>query len=398
MSSSMNRPQHSRDEKARQGFARALRRHVLTSMAGELRREYDDAVEPSYRRDHGAAPADGPTIHKLMKPTRAFRAYSAMRVNAQEMVYASVIPGIEREQTALNDAAEELRKARDIGSLELDPTIDVPRNVTAIDVHRMPGCYDTEYAGNDMIPGTIYDEAMDIFSFGQFGKDADDIGQTFANYARLAYPDFAPQRILDCGCTIGHNTLPWARVFPDAEVHAIDVAAPVLRYASTRAKDAGVAVHFKQMDATALSYDDASFDVVFSSMFLHELPLADIRGYLAEAFRVLRPGGMLVNMELPPNAAMGPYEGFYLDWDCYYNNEPFYKTFRDQDYRELITTAGFAADKFFDVTLPRYSFVGEETFKEALSAPRTFDSQTGRMDPKGTRWYGFGAIKQESDA
>ena len=386
-------PTATRDEQARQSFASALRRHVLTTMAGDLRRHYDATVKPGYIQEHGAAPADGPTIHKLMKPTRPFRFYSAVRTNAQEMVYGSVVPSLAREHSRLNEAATTLR-AETAGSLVLDADLETPRSVTAIDVHRMPGGYALAQAADDVATGSLYDASIDIFAFGQFGKNADDIGQTFSNYVRLAHPDLAPTRILDCGCTVGHNTVPWTQTFPDAEVHAIDVAAPVLRYASARAETLGAAIHFRQMNATALAYDDASFDVVFSSMFLHELPLPDIRGYLAEAFRVLKPGGLLINMELPPNNAMGAYEGFYLDWDCYYNNEPFYKTFRDQDYRELISSAGFAAGSFIEVTLPRYSFVGEDVFREALDAPRTFDNQTGRMDPKGTRWYGFGARKQ----
>jgi len=134
--------------------------------------------------------------------------------------------------------------------------------------------------------------------------------------------------------------------------------------------------------------------VVFSSMFLHELPLKDIRAFFREAYRVLKPGGLLWNMELPPNSAMQPYESFYLDWDSFYNNEPYYKTFRDQDYQELVTSAGFAAEDFVQATLPRYTFVGEEAFAADLGRPMTFDSQTGRMDPKGTRWYGFGGWKK----
>ncbi|MFT7286520.1 MAG: ubiquinone/menaquinone biosynthesis C-methylase UbiE [Halieaceae bacterium] len=57
-----------------------------------------------------------------------------------------------------------------------------------------------------------------------------------ANYVRLKFPDFKPERILDCGCSIGHNTLPWAEAFPSAEVHGIDVAPGLLRYANTRAQ------------------------------------------------------------------------------------------------------------------------------------------------------------------
>ena len=61
---------------------------------------------------------------------------------------------------------------------------------------------------------------------------------------------------------------------------------------------------------------------------------------MAEAHRVLKPGGVLLTMELPPNMSLDPYEQFYLDWDCYYNNEPFYKAFRDQDARQLLANAG----------------------------------------------------------
>ncbi len=389
-------PQPTRDERARQEFVSVLRRHVLGRLADRMRRDYDDNVLPAFEREHGRPPADGPEIHRAMKSSRDFRFYSAVRTNAQEMVFASVIPGVERRIAGLAAQARTLREeaGRAGGSLTLDPDLDVPRNVTDIDVHLAPGSYHAEYGDDDVAAGAVYDHAINVFAFGQFGRDLDDIGQTMSNYIRLKYPEFRPERILDCGCTVGHNTLPWARTFPDAEVHAVDVAPGVLRYANARAESLGVPVHFRQMDATDLDYPDASFDVVFSSMFLHELPLGDIRAFFREAHRVLKPGGVLWNMELPPNSAMPAYEGFYLDWDSYYNNEPFYKPFRDQDYRALCTSAGFAAGDFIEATLPRYSFVGEAAFREGVDEPALFDSRTGRMDPKGTRWYGFGAWKR----
>ncbi|MEM9304586.1 MAG: class I SAM-dependent methyltransferase, partial [Pseudomonadota bacterium] len=188
----------------------------------------------------------------------------------------------------------------------------------------------------------------------------------------------------------------WAQAFPEAEVHGVDVASAPLRYGSARAQSLGVPVHFHQMNATALDFEDESFDVVFSSMFLHELPLKDIRAFFREANRVLKPGGLLWNMELPPNSAMGPWESFYLDWDSYYNNEPFYKPFRDQDYAGLLEAGGFDRGAFMQATVPRYTFVGEERFREEIATDPRFDAQTGRMDPKGTRWYGFGAWKKSA--
>lgn len=383
-------------ERARKSFVSSLRSHVLTRMAGALREHYEQRVAPAVARQEGSAPDSGQAIHAVLRKDKFFKLFSATRTSAQEMVFASVIDGVERNLDAINDRAAALREAslREGGAtLALNPTLPVPRSVSEIDVHLAPGSYHTEYAEDDAATGAIYDNAIEVFTFGQFGPGLDDIGQTMANFVRLKYPEFSVKRILDCGCTIGHNTLPWAQAFPEAEVHAVDVASGVLRYAQARAQARGLPVHFHQMNATALDFPDNSCDVVFSSMFLHELPVKDIRAFFKEAHRVLRPGGLLWNMELPPNSAMGAYESFYLDWDSFYNNEPFYKTFRDQDYRQLCTDAGFAAEGFLQATLPRYTFVGEAAFAEAIHAPAQFDSQTGRMDPKGTRWYGFGAWK-----
>jgi len=383
-------------ERARKAFVSSLRSHVLTRMAPAMREHYEQRVAPTIARRDGKAPDSGQAIHAALRDDKYFRCYSAARTSAQEMVFASVIDGVERNLETLNERAGALREsgAREGGAtLTLDPALPLPRSVSEIDVHLAPGSYHMEYAEDDVATGAIYDNAIEVFTFGQFGPGLDDIGHTMANFVRLKYPQFKVGRILDCGCTIGHNTLPWAQAFPEAEVHGVDVASGVLRYAQARAQARGLPVHFHQMNACALDFPDNSFDVVFSSMFLHELPVRDIRAFFREAYRVLRPGGLLWNMELPPNSAMGPYESFYLDWDSFYNNEPFYKTFRDQDYRSLCTDAGFAEADFMQATLPRYTFVGEQAFSEAIDAPAQFDSQTGRMDPKGTRWYGFGAWK-----
>ncbi len=389
-------PEFTRDEVARKDFVTSLRAHVLVHQASQLREDYDHNVLPAFRKAHSRAPTSGNEVRKEMRGRRDFKFFSSVRANAQEMVHQSVIPAIERQVDTLIGRAGE-QTAKPVGSLTLDASLQVPNNVTEIDVHMAPGSYHAEYRENDVAAGALYDSATRVFAFRQFGEGMNDIGTTVSNYVRLAMPEREPAKILDCGCTIGHNTVPWAQTFPDAEVHAIDVAPGLLRYAHARAEALGEAVHYRQMDATAMQYDDDTFDVVFSSMFLHELPVSDIKAFFQEAYRVLKPGGLLINMELPPNSAMGAYESFYLDWDCYYNNEPYYKPFRDQDYQDLCVAGGFPASAFLEATLPRYTFVGEAAFKEALAAPTTFDKLTGRMDPKGTRWYCFGASKPTSE-
>ncbi len=120
--------------------------------------------------------------------------------------------------------------------------------------------------------------------------------------ARATRPDFRSARTLDLGYTIGHHTGAWKDRFPEAGVHGFDVSAPCLRYALARARSPGRALELRQMNAEQLDYADGNFDFVFSPMFLHEVPRAGISRVLREAHRVLRSGGLMLHMELLPNA------------------------------------------------------------------------------------------------
>lgn len=383
-----------RDERARQEFVSCLRSYILVDMATTMNRRYEEKVAPRFERENNRLPDDGPEVHKAMKSDLYFKFYSSVRYNAQEMVWRSVIPVVERNLDGLIAEAKELKadasKAK--GSVRLDSDIEIPRSVSEIDVHLAPGSYHTEYVPDDVAAGAIYDNGLNVFAANMMGGNLADIGESMSNYVRLKYPNFHPKKILDCGCTIGHNSAAWAKTFPDAEVHAIDVSAPLLRYGNARAQSQGVPVQFEQMNATALEFEDDSFDVVFSSMFLHELPLKDIHAYMAEAYRVLKPGGLLLNMELPPNDQMKPYDSFYLDWDSYYNQEPFYKCFRDQSYEELCTRAGFEQEKCVQFVMPQFGYMDEADFERAIGANGEIDDKVGRLTA-GVNWFGFGAWK-----
>ncbi len=381
----------SRDETARQDFATGMRRYVLGNLAGHMRTVYDRRVRPAHEKSTGRAPETGPQIHVAMKPESVFKFYSSIRNGTQELVWRSVLPSIDRSAKDLAGKAESLNASAD--TLHLDPGFEVPKYISGLDVHLMPGCYHTERFPGDVIQGALYDNGLSVFLMGYLGPGMDDTGRSVANFLKHRYPDFAPQVMVDIGATIGFNTLPWLEVWPDVEVHAIDPGAPNVRYGHARCAAMGQPIHWHQMNGTSLTFEDNSVDLVWSAMVLHEMPMSDVAKVFAECHRVLKPGGLMIHMELPLNADVEPYEQFYLDWDAYYNKEPFYKSLRDLDVKAAVTDAGFAADNFVRFIIPSQHNHGADAVVEAARADAgTVEGNVGKLQD-GLKWFTFGAWK-----
>ncbi len=373
---------------SKQEFVSGLRAFLLNDMASAMKEHYVCEIEPKM----DPKPSKGTEVHQVLKSADVFKFYSSMRYNAQEMVWRNALRPLHESASDLNDRIDSICGKEPKPQLKLDPTADIPRNVAAVDVHLAPGSYHREDGEANWIGGALYDHGLNVFSFGMMGDNLDDIGQSMAHYIKRKFPEFHPSAVLDMGCTVGHNTCAWKMTYPDADVTGIDVAPACLRYGHARAIDQGVDVNFKQMDATKLNIPDNSVDIVFSSMFLHELAVKDIRKVMEEAHRVLRPGGLMLHMELPPNDSLSSYDAFYLDWDAYYNNEPFYKAFRDQDFTRLRLEAGFESDSLIEFITPQYTYMDPDEYAQAIEVKASFDENTGRL-AEGIQWYGFGAWK-----
>lgn len=390
---------HSRDEAARQGFLSALRRYTLNHGAAHMKAAWEGEVAPAFAREHGRPAQTEAEIHGALKHHPLFAFYSVMRTQIQRSVWRSVMPGVARSTHDLKARAAELSRAhnRAQGTLHLDADFKVPAYSGAIDVHQLPGSYAAEYIEDDITQGAIFEEGVAIVSMGFFGPKMHDIGESMAVYVKSRWPDFRPKKILDLGCTIGHSTVPWKEAFPDAEVHGIDLAAPILRYAHARSQAMGVTVHYHQKDAVEADFPDGEFDLIFSSMLLHEIP-DELRTKLFRNIRrMLKPGGLMWHYELPPDSLKSPYENFYLNWDSYYNVEPFYKSLRGGDYKSLSESAGFAADNFLQTTVPSRNLYGDEAIRKAAaqSGPSEAQGAVGQLI-SGVRWFGFGAWKEEA--
>ena len=78
--------------------------------------------------------------------------------------------------------AEELRAAAKIenpvGSLQLNPNLELPWYQWDVDIHAMPGGYRGEYGEGDVFAGALYDRGVYLYAMGQMGALNDDYGQS----------------------------------------------------------------------------------------------------------------------------------------------------------------------------------------------------------------------------
>ena len=99
------------DEKARMNFVSGIRAHVLNDMASGMRAVWDGEVEPRFRRKRRRGAKTGPEVHNAIKSNEYFKFYSSLRVTAQDLVWQSVFPPLDRERDQLKAEALALRKA-----------------------------------------------------------------------------------------------------------------------------------------------------------------------------------------------------------------------------------------------------------------------------------------------
>lgn len=197
------------------------------------------------------------------------------------------------------------------GALELDPSLELPRWYREVDFHVQPGGVWSSRAS-----ATTYRLGAKVVMLG--GNDA---GEFHERFVATAVPSRPYRRIVDLGCGFGKSTFPLAKAHPEAEVVGVDLAAPLLELAHAEAARRGFAIRFRQAAADATGLEDASADLVTSTMLLHELPPGVVRATLAESARLLAPGGELVMLDYGPTGE--PFHDLAMLEHAERNNEPF---------------------------------------------------------------------------
>ncbi|WP_303810151.1 class I SAM-dependent methyltransferase [Sandarakinorhabdus limnophila] len=333
-------PTLTEEEKSRQRMVVALRRTINGRLRPRNVALYKVEGAPAFAARHGRAPQSPEDVANALFLSTGYRMWSAMNRASQEMIWVAAGAPLVRDAARAEAAS---RTVPALGSLHLDPAFDPPGEIADIDIHLQPGGYTMDRGEGDLLAGALYEAGGNIYAFGQGVGKGDSKAGAVIRHLEARHPGIQPERILDLGCSAGAATCAWAAHFPDADVHGVDIGAGMLRYAHARAAALGVAVHFHQADAADLSaFADDSFDLVVSHNLLHEIGREQRRAMLAEARRVVRPGGMVFHQDVPTRFVTELVARVERAWDTSHNGEAFWNIYAGDDLVADMVAAGFA--------------------------------------------------------
>jgi len=153
-----------------------------------------------------------------------------------------------------------------------------------------------------------YYDLLIRWCFGPFGGE-DRLREQLLDPVSFGVGD----QILDMCCGTGGATFAIAaRAGGAANVVGADLSRSQVRRAAAKGRSGSI--HFAVGDATATGLREGSFDKVFITHALHEMPRSARLAALAEARRLLKPGGELIVFELdqPPGLALRVFVGLWF--------------------------------------------------------------------------------------
>jgi ubiquinone/menaquinone biosynthesis C-methylase UbiE len=116
--------------------------------------------------------------------------------------------------------------------------------------------------------------------------------------AAQARPEVLAGDMLDLGTGTAQIPVEICKQTPAGRIMAVDAAIEMLELARYKLELGGATQRVKlaHVDAKQLPYPDAMFDIVMSNSIVHHIPEPSV--VLAEAVRVLRPGGLIYFRDL----------------------------------------------------------------------------------------------------
>ena len=173
----------------------------------------------------------------------------------------------------------------------------------------------------------------------------------------------APKSIIDLGCGAGRSTVTLQETFPEAQLTGVDLSPYFVTVAQHMAcqMSASEEPQIKWVHApaeeTGLPADTA--DLVSVCLVFHELPQSAAEAIIAEAYRLLKPGGHFAIMDMNPRCEtftkMPPYILTLIK-----STEPYLDQYFALDIEAVFQVAGFARPTIVANSPRHRSIVGQK--------------------------------------
>jgi ubiquinone/menaquinone biosynthesis C-methylase UbiE len=147
-------------------------------------------------------------------------------------------------------------------------------------------------------------------------------------------------RILDIGCGTGRFLDSIKQVWPRLPALGLDLSDAYIRYGQRHLRRWS-RINLVVGNAEAIPLRDDSCDAVTSIFMLHELPPKVRRNVLAEAARVLKPGGRLILLDSLQHGDEPAYDSMLDRFPLLYH-EPYYGSYLREDFAAIARRCGLA--------------------------------------------------------
>lgn len=258
-----------------------------------------------------------------------------------------------KERLRLEGALPDPRPPEGGGAIELHPELELPAYFTGVTFHNQQR--DVIYVTTGPPAHPHAQKFLDRAGCAAVRPGNDLLEHRTRTAAEAPRDRYA--RILDIGCGHGTWTATLQTRFSDAEIHAIDLWPGALE--ATRAVAAAKGWHWalKQAAGEATGYPAGFFDLVASFAVLHEVPVLAAEAIFREMFRVLKPGGDLLFMDVPPYREISDFQLLLYDWETGHRAEPYWREEGRLDRSELCRQIGFTDVQEYGIGEGEYPWI-----------------------------------------
>eukprot|EP00775_Hariotina_reticulata_P012315 gene12315-12451_t len=162
----------------------------------------------------------------------------------------------------------------------------------------------------------------------------------------------APSALLDIGCSTGISSRWYQQAFQAADITGLDLSPFFLACAELEERRRAAAgetskrIKFMRGLAEATGFQPGSFDMVVFSFIAHECPQQALQDFVAEARRILKPGGVICFVDNNPRSKTIqnlPPVLFTLmkstePWSDEYYSFDLEAAMRDNGFKDVVTT------------------------------------------------------------